>query len=125
MFASVIADGILFSLLYCTLYDLRFGVWPAFSLRMLALLTIWSLSSYVVGRYVSGAQREIESQTWYFVSKQLIGTAIVLLLTLGANLLHTWIFNQNTVQALYRSFLIPFLGSIAVLARLFSYYFLD
>ena len=32
MFASVIADGILFSLLYCTLYDLRFGVWPAFSL---------------------------------------------------------------------------------------------
>ena len=51
-----------------------------------------------------------------FVSKQLIGTGIVLLLTLSLTLLHIWLFNQNPVQASFRSFLIPFLGSLAVLS---------
>ena len=39
-----------------------------------------------------------------------------LLLTLGITLLHIWLFNQNPVQASFRSFLIPFLGSLAILS---------
>ena len=74
------------------------------------------LTSYVIGRYVSGDRRDSESEIWDFVGKQLIGTGTVLLLTLGFTLLHIWLFNQNPVQATFRSFLIPFFGSLAVLS---------
>ena len=114
LIAAVIADGILFSFLYYVLYWLRFGVWPGLSLRLAVLLAIWSLTSYVIGRYVSGAERGYETDAWDFVGKQLIGTGTVLLLTLGITLLHIWFFNQNPVQVTFRSFLIPFLGSLAI-----------
>ena len=77
---------------------------------------IWSLTSYVIGRYVSGSQRGTLGLTWDFVGKQLIGTCAVLMLTLSVSLLHIWLFNQNPVQSSFRSFLIPFLGSLAVLS---------
>ena len=48
---TVVADGALFALLYLALYELRFGVRPGLSLHMAVLLVIWSLSSYVIGRY--------------------------------------------------------------------------
>ena len=57
---AAIADGILFSVLYYALYGWRFGVWPGLSLRLGILLALWSLTSYVVGRYVSGAERGSE-----------------------------------------------------------------
>ena len=118
LIAAVIADGVLFAFLYYVLYGWRFGIWPAVSPRLAVLLAIWSLTSYVIGRYVSGDKKASESKTWEFVGKQLIGTGTVLLLTLGITLLHIWIFNQNPVQASFRSFLIPFLGSLAVLSPL-------
>ena len=114
--AAAIADGALFAFLYYALYGWRFGVWPGFSSRLAVLLAIWLLTSYVIGRYVSGAERVSESDTWDFVGKQLICTGAVLLLTLGITLLHIWLFNQNPVQASFRSFLIPFLGSLAILS---------
>ena len=89
-------------------------MWPGPSPRLALLLAIWCLTSYVIGRYVSGAERGSESDAWHFVGKQLIGTGIVLLLTLGITLLHIWLFNQNPVQASFRNFLIPFLGSLAI-----------
>ena len=116
LIAAVIADGVLFAFLYYVLYEWRFGVWPAVSPRLALLLAVWLLASYVIGRYVSGDRRGSESETWDFVAKQLIGTGTVLLLTLGITLLHIWLFNQNPVQASFRSFLIPFLGSLAVLS---------
>ena len=116
LIAAVIADAILFVFLYYALYGWRFGVWPGLSPTLVLLLAIWSLTSYIIGRYVSGAERGSKSVTWDSVGKQLIGTGTVLLLTLGITLLHIWLFNRNPVQASFRSFLIPFLGSLAVLS---------
>ena len=113
---AAIADGILFAILYYLLYEWRFGAWPIPSPRLLALLAFWALSSYVIGRYVSGAQRVSGSRAWDSVGKQLISTATALLLTLGVTLLHLWLFSQNSVKASFPSFLIPFLGFLAVLS---------
>ena len=111
---AAIADGILFSVLYYALYGWRFGVWPGLSLRLGILLALWSLTSYVVGRYVSGAERGSDSNTLDVIAKQLIGTGAVLLLTLSITLLNLWLFSQNPFQSPFRSFLITFLGSLAI-----------
>ena len=116
LIGAVIADGILFVLLYYALFEWCFGVRPGFSPGLAVLLTIWSLASYILGRYVSGGRRSSETGTWDFFGKQLIGTCAVLLLTLGITLIHIWLFNQNPVQSSSRSFLIPFLGSLAILS---------
>ena len=116
LIGAVIADGILFAFLYHSLYEWRFGVWPALSPRLALLLLIWSLSSYIIGRYASGSDKSSGSNAWDLVGKQLVGTSTVLLLTLSITLLHVWLFNKNPVQASFRSFLIPFLGSLAVLS---------
>ena len=116
LIVAVIADGILFALLYYLLYEWRFGVWPALSPRLALLLLIWALSSYIIGRYASGSERGFGINAWALVGKQLIGTSTVLLLTLGITLLHVWLFSKNPVQASFRSFLIPFLGALAVLS---------
>ena len=113
---AVMADGFLFSTLYYALYVWRFGVWPGLSPRLAALLVIWTLSSYVVGRYVSGGERDRQGCKWEIVGRQLFATGTVLSLNLGVTLLHIWLFSQNPVQASFRSFLIPFLGSLAVLS---------
>ena len=78
LIAALIADGSLFVFLYYVLYGWRFGVWPAVSPRLALLLAVWSLTSYVIGRYVSGDRRASESETWDFVGKQLTGTGVVL-----------------------------------------------
>ena len=118
LLAAVIADGVLFGFLYYALYGWRFGFWPPVSPRLALLLAIWSLASYIIGRYVSGDRRGSENEALDFVGKQLIGTGAVLLLTLGIILLYIWLFNPNPVQSSFRSFLIPFLGSLAVLSPL-------
>ena len=118
LIAAVVADGFLFVFLYYALYGWRFGVWPSVSPRLAVLLVIWSLASYIIGRYVSGSRRGSETETWDLFGKQLIGTGTVLLLTLGITLLHIWLFNQNPVQSSFRSFLIPFLGSLALFSPL-------
>ena len=80
------------------------------------LLAIWSLTSYIFGRYVSGAEGGAKSDTWNFVGKQLIGTGTVLLITLGITVVHNWLFNQNPVEASFRSFLVPFLVSLTLVS---------
>ena len=62
LIAAVIADGVLFSFLYYVLYGWRFGVWPPVSPRLALLLAIWSLASYIIGRYVSGDRRGSENK---------------------------------------------------------------
>ena len=113
---AVIADGILFAFVYYGLYGWRFGVWPSLSTRLAVLLAIWSLTSYIMGRYVSGAERDSKNDAWDFFGRQLIGTGTVLFLTLSITLLHIWLFNQNPVRDLFGSFLIPFLGSLSILS---------
>ena len=118
LIAAVVADATLFAFLYYGLYEWRFGVWPGISPRLAALLSVWSLISYVVGRYVSGADNNRSRNTWSIFGKQLIGTVFVLLLTLGLTLLYLWIFSRNPIQASFRSFLIPFLGLLAIFSPL-------
>ena len=118
LIVAVVADAILFALLYYASYIWRFGVWPGFSPRLAVLLMIWSLCSYVIGRYVSGAKNFHVQHIWNFLGKQLICTGFVLFLTLGITLFHVWLLNQNSIQASFRSFLFPFLGSLAVLSPL-------
>ena len=113
---AVIVDAMLFAFLYYALYVRLFGVWPALSPRLALLLAAWSLTSYVVGRYVSGDQRGLEFSAWEFVVKQLIGTCAVLFLTLCITVVHVWLFKQSQVQYSFRSFLIPLLGLLAILS---------
>ena len=118
LIAAIILDWILFASLYYVLYGCRFDVWPPVSSRLGVLLAIWSLASYIFGRYVSGDRRGLKREAWDFIGEQLIGTGAVLLLTFGVTLLHIWLFNQNPVQSSFRSFLIPFLGLLGVLSPL-------
>ena len=96
--AASAADGVLFALLYFVLYELRFGVWPGLSLRIAALLVIWSLSSYVIGRYSGRASSGHELHALNRVCRQLIATLFVLTLTLGITLFHIWLFNKDPVR---------------------------
>ena len=116
--AALAADGALFALIYCSLYELRFGVWPGLSLRIAVLLVIWSLSSYVIGRYSGRATSTSghELHALNLVGRQLIETGFVLFLMLVITLFDLWLFNKYPAQASFRSFLIPFMGSLAVLS---------
>ena len=78
--AALAADGALFALIYCSLIELRFGVWPGLSLRIAVLLVIWSLSSYVIGRYSGRATSTSghELHALNLVGRQLIATGFVL-----------------------------------------------
>ena len=67
LIAAVIADGILFVFLYLCLYEWRFGLWPGVSPRLVVLLSVWSLISYVAGRYVSGADN-CAQHAWDFLA---------------------------------------------------------
>ena len=118
LLAALAADGALFALLYFALYELRFGIWPGFSVRIAVLLVIWSLSSYIIGRYSGRSNTGHELHALNLVGRQLIATGFVLSLTLGITLFQVWLFNKDPVQASFRSFLIPFLGSLAVLSPL-------
>ena len=118
LITAVIADGILFAFLYYALFDWRFNVLPSPSPRLAALLAFWSLSSYVVGRYASGAKRYRRGFILETFGNQLICTAFVLLLTLAITLLHILLFNPNPVQASFHSLLIPFLGLLAFFSLL-------
>ena len=118
LLAALVADGALFALLYFAFYELRFGVWPGLSLRIAVLLIIGSLSSYIIGRYSGPASSGGNLHALNQVCRQLVATGFVLSLTLVITLFHVWIFNQDPAQASFRSFLIPFLGSLAVLSPL-------
>ena len=121
LITSVLLDGGLFVTLYYALYKWRFDVWPALSLRLGLLLTIWLMVSYVIGRYPSGNTSERLNFGWSVTGKQVIGTGFLLALTLGITLLHIWLFGKNPVQATFRSFLIPFLASLGLLSLMVQF----
>ena len=118
LLAALVSDGALFALLYFAFYELRFGVWPGLSLRIALLLVMWSLSSYIIGRYSGPASSGHSLHAFNQVGRQLVATGFVLSLTLVFTLFHIWIFDRDPAQASFRSFLIPFLGSLSVLSPL-------
>ena len=112
---AAVLDGVLFAGIYYPLFQWRFERWPGFSLRLAILLAIWLLCSYIFGRYASGdAKRRFD--VGLSLIRQIASTALVLTVTLGITVLHLWLFNRNPVEATFRSFLLPFLGSLAVVS---------
>ena len=120
LLAATFLDAILFALLYYFLYEWHFGVMPGVSLFLALLLVIWSLSSYVAGRYSGWSETSHKGDLWVLIGNQLIATAFVSSLTIGFVLFHIFIFRSNPAQASLRSFLIPYLVLLAVLSPLFQ-----
>ena len=112
--AAVIADGCLFSFLYYRLFEFRFGSWPVLSSRIAALLIIWTLGSYVIGRYSDWIKIRPHPGIWNFVAKHLIATFLVLCISLGTAFFYTWFLSQDPVQNSFGSLLIPFLGILSI-----------
>ena len=113
---SAVVDGIIAILLYCMLYRWVFGVWKGFSLSLVALLIIWSLVSYVTGRYPGGDQSYQRFHVWNFIGKQFIATVLAFFLTIGITFFYTWAFSLDPYQASSVSFLLTFLGLLSVLS---------
>lgn len=113
--AAAVLDGVLFAALYYVLFQSRFCRWPGFSPRLAILLGIWMLSSYVLGRYINGdVKRRFDAG--FSLIRQITSTTLALAFMLIITILHLWLFNHNPVEATFRSFLLPFLGMLAVVS---------
>ena len=104
LLVALVADGALFALLYFAFYELRFGVWPGLSLRIAVLLVIWSLSSYIIGRYSGPASSGHGLHAFNQVGRQLVATGLGLSLTLCIYALSYLDLNRDPAQASFRSF---------------------
>ena len=118
LFASAVLDGVLFAGTYYILFQWRFDRLPDVSARVSVLLAVWILCSYVLGRYVNGDAKKPRFDPGLSLIKQITSSIFALVVTLGITILHLWLFNRNPVQATFRSFLLPFLGSLAVVSSL-------
>jgi len=117
LITAALLDGCLFTALYYGLFFWSFERWPGISLRIGALLVVWLAGSYVIGRYTVN-EYKTRIRFGILVIQQSVSTFIMLLLTLGFVLLHFWLFNRDPVLATFRSFLIPFMGAVAILSPL-------
>lgn len=115
--AAAVVDAILFSGLYYALFHWRFDRLPGISFRLAVLLAMWMLCSYVVGRYAN-ADARCQFNGGLGLVRQIFSTALVFAVSLGFTIVHLWLFNQNLVDATLRSFLLPFLGVLAILSPL-------
>ena len=115
LLVAAFLDGIIFLATYCGYFYVRFERAPLVSTRLILLLILWTLSSYVFGRYING--REYKYQRLGLEIIQLfLRTLVVLSITLGITLLHSWLFNNELAEVTFRSFLIPFLGLLAFIS---------
>ena len=117
LITAALLDGCLFTALYYGLFYWSFERWPGVSLRIGALLVVWLAGSYVIGRYTVN-EYKTRIRFGILVIQQSVNTFIMLLITLSVVLLHFWLFNRDPVLATFRSFLIPFMGAVAILSPL-------
>ena len=120
LITAALVDGVLFTALYYKLFEWRFDRLPGLSLRLSVLLLFWLLCSYVFGRFTSGDSKPSLGSGLSLI-RQIASTALVLVVMLGITLLHLWLFNHQSVEATLRSFLIPFLGLLAILSSSFQF----
>ena len=95
LLGSVVIDCTLFSLLYITAFLLCFGSLPGVSLKVAAIVPLWLLSSYVIGRYqVFSQDDEVH------VFKLVFHTSVALSISIGTYLAYFWVaaltFGQET-----------------------------
>jgi exopolysaccharide biosynthesis polyprenyl glycosylphosphotransferase len=113
LLAAVVIDIGLFSLLYTAAFLFRFGSWPGLSLPVAALVTLWMLSSYVIGRY----QVAPIGHGWHELSFAL-RTGVALSLSLGAYLAYFWVTALTFGARDSRGFLVPLLLAFALLSSI-------
>ena len=111
LLASVVIDSCLFSLLYILAFQSRFGGLPGVSIPVAALVTLWLLSSYVIGRYQIVSQ-EGEGN----VFKLSIRTVVALSITIGTYLGYFWVMAVTFGPRDSRGFLLPLLLAFAILS---------
>ena len=81
------------------------------------LWATWVLGSYVLGRYQGVVS--LRSPATSFVALQgLVKTTLVVSFSLAGTLTYLWLFKSSAGNSLFRSFLIPYLGSLGLLSFL-------
>jgi exopolysaccharide biosynthesis polyprenyl glycosylphosphotransferase len=111
LLASVVIDSCLFSLLYIAAFLFRFGSLPGVSIPVAALVALWLLSSYVIGRYQIVSQ-VVEGH----VFKLAIRTAVALSISIGSYLGYFWVAAVTFGPKDSRGFLLPLLLAFAILS---------
>ena len=114
---AVILESVLFASLYISLFLHRFGRWPDGSIFLPVLWAIWVVSSYVMGRYQSVDSLRSSDCAFQFF-KGFVKTTFVVAFSLSGTLTYLWLFKSNIGDALFRSFLIPYLGSMGLISFL-------
>ena len=120
---AAIADGILFAILYYLLYEWRFGAWPILSPRLLALLAFWALSSYVIGRYSSGASRDQLITVLQLILRQIKGTLLTLAIIVLLVFCYYLIFIDSLAGKEPISSLVICLATIGLISSFFQLIF--
>lgn len=111
LLTAVVIDSCLFSIIYFSSFRLRFGTLPGFSLPLGCLVSLWLLSSYVIGRYHVAAGGNGAQALNHFM-----GTAAALLLSLGAYLTYFWLTASTLGAKDSRGFLVPLLLVFSLLS---------
>ncbi|MFM7269182.1 MAG: exopolysaccharide biosynthesis polyprenyl glycosylphosphotransferase [Cyanobium sp.] len=115
MLGLALFDALSLAATYNITHAIRLEEQPLVGLnRALALLiVIWVAASYLLGRYSeSDGSRPATPQ------RRLLITALVPLLILALVLGHSWVFQVANARTRFRGFLLPVLGSTALLSAL-------
>ena len=92
LLVAAFLDGVIFAVIYCGYFYIRFERAPFVSARLILLLLLWTLCSYVFGRYINGREYKYQ-RLGLEVIQSFLRTLVVLSITLGITLLHSWLFN--------------------------------
>jgi len=113
LLASVAIDSYLFLLLYMAAFLFSFGGLPGVSIAVAALVALWLLSSYVIGRY-----QIVSQEAGCHVFKLAIRTAVALLISIGSYLGYFWVAAFTLGPRDSRGFLLPLLLAFAILSAI-------
>jgi len=111
LLAAVAIDGCLFSLLYISAFLYRFGAWPGLSFPVGALVALWLVISYAIGRYQiapTGHGGQLLSLA--------LRTGATLSFSLGTYLAFFWVTAVMLGARDSRGFLVPLLLIFAFLS---------
>ncbi len=110
---ALLVDSGLFAVSYSVIFLHGLGVWPGPELPIVALLALWLIFSYVIGRYYDAA--ELGSAAGV---KQAVRTLITLLISISACLAGIYFTASPSLPATSRGFILPFLLLFAMLSGL-------
>jgi len=113
LLAAIAIDSCLFALLYIGSFQYRFGSWPGLSFPVAALVTLWLLISYVIGRY-----QVAPTGFGCYVLSLALRAGVALSLSLGSYLAFFWVTSATFGARDSRGFLVPVLLAFAFLSSI-------